>query len=148
MSQRIKTLRDVITALTTTVLFAVILCLVVFAAKGYQHSAELQDGSANTRAVLSYIVSSVRDSNASEVTIEDRSGTECLVISCDGYEQKFYLNDGRLLEEYTEPGAGIMPDAALAIGTTGTLEFEISDDGILTVRTDSGSAEVNTERRK
>ena len=65
MPQRIKTLRDVIIALTITVLFAVILSLVVFSARGYQYSAELQDSSSNTRAVLSYIVSSVRDSDVS-----------------------------------------------------------------------------------
>lgn len=148
MPQRLKTLRDVIIALTTTVLFAVILCLVVFSARGYQHSAELQDSSSNTRAVLSYIVSSVRDSDASEISIEDRSGMECLVISCDGYEHKFYKDEGRLLEEYTEPDAGVDPDMALEIGKTGTLEFEIDENGILTVRTDSGSSSVNTERRK
>ena len=148
MSQRTKTLRDVIIALTTTVLFAVILCLVVFSARSYQHSAELQDRSGNARAVLSYIVSSVRDSDAGEISIEDRDGTECLVISCDGYEQKFYLNNGRLLEEYTEPGAGIFPDTAVEIGRTETLEFELEDNGILTVRTDSGSSEVNTGRRR
>lgn len=148
MTQRFKTLRDIMIALTITVLFAVILCLVVFSARGYQHSAELQDSSGNTRAVLSYIVSSVRDSDASEISVEDRDGTECLVISCDGYEQKFYMNEGRLLEEYTEPEAGIHPDTALEIGKTDTLEFVINDSGILTVRTDSGSSEVNTERRK
>lgn len=148
MPQRLKTLRDVIIALTTTVLFAVILCLVVFSAKGYQHAAELQDSSSNTRAVLSYIVSSVRDSDATGISVEDRSGRACLVISCDGYEQKFYLDDGRLLEEYTEPDAGVDPAMALEIGKTGTLEFDIDDNGILTVRTDSGSASVNTERRR
>ena len=148
MTQRFKTLRDLITALTITVLFAVILCLVVFSARGYQHAAQLQDASGNTRAVLSYIVSSVRDSDANEISVEDREGTECLVISCDGYEQKFYLHDGSLFEEYTEPGAGTNPDTALEIGRTDTLEMKISDEGILTIRTDCGSSEVNTERRR
>lgn len=148
MPQRLKTLRDVIIALTTTVLFAVILCLVMFSARGYQHAAELQDRSGNTRAVLSYIVSSVRDSDAAEVRVEDIEGKECLVISCDGYDQKFYVHDGKLMEEYTEPGAGIFPDSALEIGRTDTIEFEIDEEGILTVRTDSGSSEVNTGRRR
>ena len=148
MPQRLKTLRDVIIALTTTVLFAVILCLVVFSARGYQHSAELQDRSGNTRAVLSYIVSSVRDSDFNEISVEEVSGRECLVISCDGYEQKFYMDEGRLLEEYTEPGMGVDPAMALEIGKTGTLEFDIDDNGILTVKTDSGSSSVNTERRR
>lgn len=148
MPQRIKTLRDVIIALTITVLFAVILSLVVFSARGYQHSAELQDSSSNTRAVLSYIVSSVRDSDVSEISIENRSGEKCLVISCDGYEHKFYMDEGRLLEEYTEPDTGVDPAMALEIGKTGILEFDIDENGILTVRTDSGSSSVNTERRR
>ena len=148
MSQRTKTLRDIIIVLTTTVLFAVILCLVVFAARGYQNSTEIQDQSSNTRAVLSYVVSSVRDSGSSDVKVEDRSGTECLIISGDGYEQRFYLNDGSLLEEYTEPGAALEPDTAMEIGSTTDLEFSLDDDGILTIRTDSGSAAVNTGRHR
>ncbi len=148
MPQRLKTLRDVMIALTTTVLFAVILCLVVFSARGYQHSVELQDRSGNTRAVLSYIVSSVRDSDFNEISVEERSGRECLVISCDGYEQKFYMDEGRLLEEYTEPGAGVDPAMALEIGKTDTLGFELNEDGILTIKTDSGASSVNTERRR
>ena len=148
MPQRIKVFRDVIIAVTTAVLFAVILCLVVFSARGYQHSAELQDDSSNMRAVMSYIVSSVRDSDYEDISIENRDGTECLVISCDGYEQKFFLSDGGLFEEYTEPGAGINPSTALRIGETSILEFEINDDGILTIRTDCGSSSVNTGRRK
>jgi len=93
-------------------------------------------------------VSSVRDSDAAEVRVEDIEGKECLVISCDGYDQKFYVHDGKLMEEYTEPGGGIFPDSALEIGRTDTIEFEIDEEGILTVRTDSGSSEVNTGRRR
>ena len=148
MSQRVKTLRDLIIVLTTTVLFAVILCLVVFAAKGYQHSAEIQDASGNTRAVLSYIVNSVRDSGSDEISVRDISGTQCLVIGGEGYDQRFYLNDGSLLEEYTEPDAENNPDVALEIGKTDSLEFELGDDGVLTIRTDSGSSAVNTGRHK
>ena len=148
MTQRSNTLRDIIIAVTTAVLFAVILCLVVFSARGYQHSSDLQDANADTRAELSYIVSSVRDSGSSAISIEDRSGTECLIISGDGYEQRFYQNDGKLLEEYMEPGAGTDPATALEIAYTDILEFEMGDDEILTVRTDSGSASVNIGRRR
>lgn len=148
MSQRVKTLRDIIIAMTTTMLFAVILCLVVFAARGYQHSVEIQDASGNTRAVLSYVVNCVRDSGSADVSVKDVSGSQCLVIAGEGYEQRFYLDDGSLLEEYTEPSAENNPDVALEIGKTKSLEFVLGDDGILTIRTDSGSSAVNTERRK
>ena len=134
--------------LIAALLFAVILCLVVFSARGYQHAADLQDANGNMRAALSYIVSSVRDSGSSEISVEDRSGTECLIIKGEGYEQRFYLNEGRLLEEYTEPGSDIDPDTALEIAVTESLEFETGEDGMLTVRTDSGSASVNTRRKR
>ena len=148
MPQSAKTLRDIIIALTITVLFAVILCLVVFSARGYQHSAEIQDSSGNTRAVLSYVVNSVRDSGSSDVEVKEISGMQCLVISGEGYEQRFYLSDGKLMEEYTEPEAGNNPDVALEIGETDSLEFVLDENGILTIRTDSGSSAVNTGRRK
>lgn len=148
MPQSAKTLRDIIIALTITVLFAVILCLVVFSARGYQHSAEIQDASGNTRAVLSYVVNSVRDSGSSDVEVKEISGMQCLVISGEGYEQRFYLSDGKLMEEYTEPEAGNNPDVALEIGETDSLEFVLDENGILTIRTDSGSSAVNTGRRK
>ena len=148
MPQSNRTLREIITALTVTVLFAVILALVVFAARGYQHSAELQDDAGNTRAVLSYVTSSVRDSGSSEISVAERAGHKCIVISGEGYEQRFYLDEGRLLEEYTEPEAGLNPATALEIGTTDTFDAEIDGNGILTVRTDSGTASVNTGRKR
>mgnify|MGYP002623031902 CR=1 FL=1 len=148
MSQRVKTLKEIMTVLTITVLFAVILCLVVFAAKGYQHSVDTENADGNTRAVLAYVVNSVRDSGASDVSVEDISGTRCLVISNGDYEQRFYLDKGSLVEEYTEPGAENRPDVALRIGETSTLDFALDKAGILTIRTDSGSSAVNTGRHK
>ena len=148
MSQRTKTLRDLIIVLTTTVLFAVILCLVVFAARGYQHSTAIQDSSGNTRAVLSYVVNSVRDSGSDDISVEERSGVQCLVIAGEDYEQRFYLNDGKLMEEYTEPGMDNNPDVALEIGKTDKLEFVTDDTGLLRMRTDSGTCTINTGRHR
>lgn len=148
MPQRLRSTRDIINVLTITVLFAVILCLVMFSARSYQHASDMQDENGNTRAVLAYITGCVRDSGSSDVSVQDRSGTTCLVIAGNDYEQKIYLHEDSLYEEYTEPGAGIDPDVALKIGTTSTFELELGEDGMLTVRTDSGSASVNTERRR
>ncbi|MBE6042516.1 MAG: hypothetical protein E7220_08380, partial [Clostridiales bacterium] len=97
MPQDRRGIGDIISTLTVTVLFVVILCLVVFAARGYQHSVEVQDSNGDVRAVVAYVANSVRDNNTGNVTIEDRSGVQCLVISSnDGYEQKFYMSNGSL----------------------------------------------------
>ena len=138
---------DIISTVTVTVLFVVILSLVVFAARGYQHASEVQNINSNTRAVGSYVVNCVKDSNTSEVAVEYLSGTECLVIrSSDGYEHRIFMTGGKLMEEYVEAGLPLDPDTALEIGTTQTFDPELGNDGLLTVRTDEGVSVVNTKR--
>ncbi len=147
MSQNRKGLGEIITGLTIAVLFIVILSLVVFAARGYQHSVELQDGNGNIRAVVSYIANSVRDNSEGNVSIEQRSGTECLIISSDeGYEQRFYLHEGQLMEEYCEADSPNRPDVAIKIGDTGTFALNLKDNGVLEISTDEGTSYVNTNR--
>ena len=138
---------EIISAATVTVLFVVILSLVVFSARGYQHASEVQEMNSNTRAVGSYVVNCVKDSNTGEVAIETISGQRCLVIkSNDGYEHRLYLIDGRLMEEYVEAGMDTDPETALEIGTTDTFDLELGADGLLTVTTDEGVSIVNTKR--
>ena len=138
---------DIISTVTVTVLFVVILSLVVFAARGYQHASKVQNINSNTRAVGSYVVNCVKDSNTSEVAVEYLSGTECLVIrSSDGYEHRIFMTGGKLMEEYVEAGLPLDPDTALEIGTTQTFDPELGNDGLLTVTTDEGVSVVNTKR--
>lgn len=147
MLERRKGIGDIISAITVTVLFTVILSLVVFAARGYQHASEVQNMNSNSRAVGSYVVNCVKDSNTSEVSVETISGTQCLVISSsDGYEHRIYRNGSSLMEEYVEAGMQINPETALEIGTTDTFEAELGNDGLLTVITDEGVSVVNTKR--
>ena len=138
---------DIISTVTVTVLFVVILSLVVFAAIGYQHASEVQNINSNTRAVGSYVVNCVKDSNTSEVAVEYLSGTECLVIrSSDGYEHRIFMTGGKLMEEYVEAELPLDPDTALEIGTTQTFDPELGNDGLLTVTTDEGVSVVNSKR--
>ncbi|MBQ6440008.1 MAG: DUF4860 domain-containing protein [Mogibacterium sp.] len=147
MIENRKGIGDIISTITVTVLFAVILSLVVFSARGYQHASEVQDMNSNTRAVGSYVVNCVKDSNTGEVAIETISGYECLVIrSKDGYEHRLFLADGKLKEEYVEEGMQIDPETALEIGTTSVFDMDIGADGLLTVATDEGVSIVNTKR--
>ena len=147
MLERKRGIGDIISTVTVTVLFVVILSLVVFAARGYQHASEVQNINSNTRAVGSYVVNCVKDSNTSEVAVEYLSGTECLVIrSSDGYEHRIFMTGGKLMEEYVEAGLPLDPDTALEIGTTQTFDPELGNDGLLTVTTDEGVSVVNTKR--
>ena len=147
MTDKRKNPGDIISGVTILVLFVVILTLVVFAARGYQFAVETQDGNGNIRALSAYISSCVRDNNSDTVNIENRSGRECLVItSKDGYEQRFYLDGGSLMEEYGQAGEELRPDSAITIGSTDTLELTLNDDGLLEIHTDGGHSYVNTAR--
>ena len=147
MSESRRSIGDIISTITVTVLFVVILSLVVFAARGYQHASEVQNMNSNTRAVGSYVVNCVKDSNTSEVSVENISGTDCLVIrSSDGYEHRIFMIDGKLMEEYVEAGIPLDPETALEIGTTSTFVPELGNDGLLSVTTDEGVSVVNTKR--
>ena len=149
MKERSRAISDIITAVTVAVMFAVILLLVVFAAGSYRRSAAMSERSADTRAVLSYMVSCVRDSGGSDIYIAGRSGTECLVIdSKDGFEHRFYEYEGLLAEEYVASGAGPDPDNAVMIGECGSLGFSMDSSGLLMIKTDKGVSYVDTGRHR
>jgi hypothetical protein len=93
------------------------------------------------------VVNCVKDSNTSEVSVENISGTDCLVIrSSDGYEHRIFMTEGKLMEEYVEEGLPLDPETALEIGTTNTFVPELGNDGLLSVTTDEGVSVVNTKR--
>ena len=134
--------------LTLAVIFVVMLSVLVFAAKSYQFASSSAESSSNSRAVLSYITSCVHGSNAASVSIEERGGTECLVITDrDGFEQCFFEKDGMLMEMYGEAGAEMQTGDALEIGEAGDLSFSMEDNGLLAIRTGEGTSYVCVERQ-
>ena len=131
-------------------IFIVILSLVLLSAKSYQFASSTSDQNNNKRAVLSYIVNCIRDSGNGEVLIEERSGRECLIIRSTGeaeiFEQRFYDKDGMLMEEYTQADTELRPEDALAIGEASSLDFDLNENGLLTIRTDEGSSCVRIRK--
>ncbi len=139
-----------LSAALIAVLFSVILLLIVFTAVTYRNTVAVQDENSNTRAVLSYVTTAVKDHFGSEVRIEERNGTDVLVIA-DGsssYEQQIWHEDGHLLETYGKRGS--VPDAedAVVIGETETFEMEWLDDGLLGIRTDAGTSYVHVRKQE
>jgi hypothetical protein len=143
-----KGIGDILQILTIAVLFLVILILVVFSAASYQHATETQNRNNRSRALLSYVVSSVESSRLSEVKERDFDGAEGLSISMeDGkFERRIYMKDGKLLEEYAESKSGINPKDALVIGETEVFEVNRVADDLIEIKTDAGSSYVNVRR--
>ena len=139
---------DIISTLIIAVLFAVILLLVVFSASSYRNATSGQSENDNSRAVLSYITTAVRGSAAGPFTPREFEGNSGLSIADGetGYEQRFYLHDGKIMQEYGKTGAATDPDHALVIGEAGELAVDFVGDGVLEIRTDLGTSYVSTMR--
>ena len=137
---------DIISTITVAVLFIVILLLVVFGASSYRHGTQARSDSDNDRAVLSYVISAVKDSDG-EVKARDFGGAPGIsILGKGGYEQKIYMKDGRLLQEYSRTDAAPDPEDALEIGKTDIFEAEFIDGGLLKIKTSSGCSYVDTGR--
>ncbi len=116
------------------------LLLVLFGARSYQNTVEVQTCNNDTRALLSYVSARVRAGDSTDaVHIAGSAYGDLLTIAdTDGYETRIYLYDGALMEEYAAADAPLAPETAQTIGSTRT--FSITEEGArLLVTTDAGT---------
>lgn len=141
-----KGIGDIISTVTTAVLFLVILLLVVFSAASYKHATDVQNENNNRRALLSYIVSSIELNSRCEIESWEKDGAEGISIKepGSGYERRIYMLKGELMEEYTETDRGIDPEEALVIGKTDIFEVNKVRDDLVEIRTDIGASYAST----
>ena len=57
------------------------------------------------------------------------------------YETRFYLYEGKVVQEYSLAGSGYTPEKATEVTASDSFDFSYSN-GLLTVTTDQGTAEV------
>ena len=145
MEKSSKGLSDILSTVTVAVLFLVIILLVVFSAVSYQRVTENQQANNNSRAVLSYVASAVRDNAGGQNSLQEFDGEPGLAIldPDTGYERKIYQHEGKLLEEYGSPGTPVSPEEALLIGETKTFAVTVTGD-VLKIETDQGTSYVST----
>lgn len=102
---------------------------------------------ANTAREGAGLICNAAHANDADGAIAVGQGPEgrSLVIvekTADGtYETRFYLSDGKLLQEYSVAGSPYTPENASVVTTTSTFDFTYQD-GLLTVSTDQGTAET------
>ena len=136
---------DLVSTLTVTVLFFVILMLVVFSAVSYQRSVEIQDANGNARAVLSYVITAVKANEASRVTLEEQDGMQVLVIedAAAGYGQQIFYKDGKVRENYGKSGMPVLTDDALEIGEAKQFSFVWKKENLLEIQSDAGTSYIH-----
>lgn len=125
----------------TVALFLVgFLLLVIFGARIYRDTVESQSANMDTRAQLSYLVTTLRTNDTrGAVTVED--GVLVVRDGSSGYAFRIYLHDGQLVEDFAETDAPLDPAAGQVIGKTDT--FVVEKDGPrLCVKTDAGQVRL------
>ena len=116
--------------------------LVVFGAQSYRNTVAEQNGNMHTRALLSYLATTVKgyDSRGAVSVREDPAAGKVLWLEDgdSGYAVRIYRRDGMLLEDYAADSLDLRPEDAQTIGETALFEPELSPGGLLRIRTDAG----------
>lgn len=143
-----KSIGDILSALTIAVLFLVILLLVVFTAKSYQHGSTLQYENESQRVAGAYVATAIKDHTDGEITVEEFSGCPgiCIEDGDTGFAHKIYMKDGLLLEEYSLTDAPVDPETATKIGETTQFDITYISDDLLQIKTDKGASYVHVQR--
>ena len=143
-----KSIGEILTALTIAVLFLVILLLVVFTARSYQHGADAQYENDTQRVVCAYVATAVKNHTNGEVTPEVFDGCPGILIEDGdtGFAHKIYLRGSDLLEEYSKADATINPDTASKIGETSRFDIAYVSEDLLEIKTDKGASYVHVQR--
>lgn len=143
-----KSIGDILSALTIAVLFLVILLLVVFTARSYQHGVDSQYENDTQRIVCAYVATAVKNHDGGEVTPMDFDGNPGISIADGetGFAHKIYLSDGQLLEEYSRADMPVNPQTASKIGETSLFEIQYISENLLEIKTDKGASYVNVRR--
>lgn len=117
------------------------LLLVLFGARSYQNTVEMQTRNNDTRALLSYVSARVRaGDSAGAIRIANSTYGDLLTIAdTDGYETRIYLYDGALVEEYAAADAPLAPETAQAIGSAHHFSVRTAENQRLFVTTDAGT---------
>ena len=150
MKNRGRGIGEILSTITIFVLFAVILILVMFSASSYRNGSRQQNDNDNSRAVLAYVITAVKTSNADVIEPAEFSGMPGVRLkeSDKDYEQRIYLSDGKLMVEYVSSKMPVNPGNASEIGTAGSFEASFVKDGLLEVKTDLGTTYINLKAGK
>ena len=105
--------------------------LVVFGAQSYRNTVAEQNGNMHTRALLSYLATTVKgyDSRGAVSVREDPAAGKVLWLEDgdSGYAVRIYRRDGMLLEDYAADSLELRPEDAQTIGVGGIFRHVEAD---------------------
>ena len=117
--------------------------LVVFGAQSYRNTVSGQSRNMESRALLSYLSTTVKAYDARDAVAvrEDKDVGQVLILrdGTSGYALRIYRQNDWLLEDYAEENAALRPEEAQQIGKTGRFSVKQTDDSTMMIGTDAGS---------
>lgn len=130
-------------------LFVVALLLAILAGTGVYRALRAADGAASDeRLSTSLIAKAVRatDAAGSASAAEGPEGPALVLtehLGSGGYQTRFYLYRGFVVQEYALADAPLAPDAATPVVESASFSFELDEgSGLLRVSTDAGEVLV------
>ena len=118
------------------------LLLVVFGAQSYRDTVKGQNRNMHSRALLSYLSTTIKGYDAEGAVRVDEDGEhgKVLILSegRSGYALRIYRANGSLVEDYARADAALRPEDAQIIGATEVFDPVLTADGLLTVSCDAG----------
>ena len=140
-----KMLSNALSAAIMCVIFLTVLILVVFSARSYRASVDLQHLNFETRAAVGYVLTAVKANRTDDIHLDGSGDKAMLVISdgVSGLEQHIYSRGGELIENYGPAGGSFEADGEEVIGHPGRFEMSMEGDSLLRISTDYGDSYVN-----
>ncbi len=138
--------KHVFSAIVMGVFFAALLLALIAGVLVYKHVTDVQTQANSQREGIGLVANAVRANDASGAIAvgqgpEGRSLVVVEKLASGTYETRFYLYQGKVLQEYSLAGSMYTPERASTVTESNSFDFTYSH-GLLSVSTDQGTAEV------
>lgn len=139
-------IKQVFSPLILGVFFVALLLALISGVLVYKYITDTQTHDNTAREGVGLITNVVRANDAHETIAagngpEGRSLVVLETLDSGSYETRYYLYQGKILQEYSLAGTPYTPEKASEVIDSNTFEFSYSH-GLLSVTTDEGTSEV------
>ena len=138
--------KHVFSAIVMGVFFAALLLALIAGVLVYKNVTDVQTQANAQREGIGLVANAVRANDASGAIAvgqgpEGRSLVVVEKLASGTYETRFYLYQGKVVQEYSLAGSMYTPERANTVTQSNSFDFTYSH-GLLSVTTDQGTAEV------
>ncbi len=105
--------------------------LLLLGANYYQTMTNKTSQARNLQLPISYIATTIRQANKDQVSLEEKDGVECLVITYDTHKRIIYLYEGELRELFVANDATYTLNDGTTITEIDSLEMDLKENELI-----------------